>query len=195
MSEITVYLAGPDVFLPDAVRMGRLKGELCRRHGLVGLYPLDNSVEWDGHPLPPSLRIYDSNIGLMARADAIVANLTPFRGPSADAGTVFELGVFAGMGKPAFGYSNVPGSYIERAAGLVAGKDGDVCVDAHGMSIEDFGNQDNLMIVHAIERLGAPMVTPPSMPPTHAIWNDLTQFEACLELVARHFGISRGEAA
>jgi nucleoside 2-deoxyribosyltransferase len=36
-----IYLAGPDVFLPDAVDIGRRKVELCARHGLIGLYPLD----------------------------------------------------------------------------------------------------------------------------------------------------------
>ena len=30
------------------------------------------------------------------QADAIIANLTPFRGPGADAGTVYELGYMAG---------------------------------------------------------------------------------------------------
>jgi nucleoside 2-deoxyribosyltransferase len=40
-----VYLAGPDVFLPDAIEIGRRKVELCARHGLTGLYPLDNAVD------------------------------------------------------------------------------------------------------------------------------------------------------
>jgi nucleoside 2-deoxyribosyltransferase len=39
-----VYLAGPEVFLPDAVDIGRRKVELCTRHGLIGLYPLDNAI-------------------------------------------------------------------------------------------------------------------------------------------------------
>jgi nucleoside 2-deoxyribosyltransferase len=36
-----IYLAGPDVFLPDAVDVGRRKVALCSRDGLIGLYPLD----------------------------------------------------------------------------------------------------------------------------------------------------------
>ena len=40
-----IYLAGPDVFLPDAVDIGRRKAEICARHGVTGLYPLDNAVE------------------------------------------------------------------------------------------------------------------------------------------------------
>ena len=40
-----IYLAGPDVFLPDAVEIGRRKAAICARHGLTGLYPLDNAVD------------------------------------------------------------------------------------------------------------------------------------------------------
>jgi len=40
-----VYLAGPDVFLPDAVEVGQRKAAICARHGLTGLYPLDNAVD------------------------------------------------------------------------------------------------------------------------------------------------------
>jgi nucleoside 2-deoxyribosyltransferase len=39
-----IYLAGPDVFLPDAVELGRAKVELCAAYGLTGLFPLDNKV-------------------------------------------------------------------------------------------------------------------------------------------------------
>jgi nucleoside 2-deoxyribosyltransferase len=31
-----VHLAGPDLFLSDAVDVGRRKAELCERHGLIG---------------------------------------------------------------------------------------------------------------------------------------------------------------
>ena len=50
----------------------------------------------------------------MDAADAIIANLTPFRGPSADAGTVYELGYMAGRGKLCLAYSNDPAVYAER---------------------------------------------------------------------------------
>ncbi len=40
-----IYLAGPDVFLHDAVEIGQRKAELCARHGLTGLYPLDNAID------------------------------------------------------------------------------------------------------------------------------------------------------
>src|SRR5260370_31687636 len=101
-----VYLAGPDVFLPDAVDIGRRKVELCKRHGLIGLYPLDNSVDLAAKDA--SLQIFRGNEAMMIEADAIIANLTPFRGPGADAGTVYELGYMAGHGKPRLCYSHDP---------------------------------------------------------------------------------------
>ena len=50
-----IYLAGPDVFLHDAVDIGQRKMDLCARHGLTGLYPLDNVVDFTAQDLtaPP----------------------------------------------------------------------------------------------------------------------------------------------
>src|SRR6476620_7238393 len=107
-----IYLAGPDVFLPDAVVIGRRKAEICARRGLTGLYPLDNAVDFAAGSA--SLDIFKGNQAMMDAADAIIANLTPFRGASADAGTVYELGYMAGRGKLCFAYSNDPAIYVER---------------------------------------------------------------------------------
>jgi len=177
-----IYLAGPDVFLPDAIQLGRRKQELCERHGHLGLFPLDNTV--DASAPTASMEIFRGNSAMMDTADAIIANLTPFRGPSADAGTVYELGYMAGCGKLCFGYSNDPLNYIDRVAKLqpLVGKVG-ALVDAQGLIVEDFRLADNLMIVHALELHGAPLViarTAPADP-----WHDLSTFEICLRLVAR----------
>src|SRR5258705_5667595 len=102
--QMKIYLAGPDVFLPDAVDVGRRKVALCARHGLIGLYPLENAV--DRTASDASLQIFRGNEAMMIEADAIIANLTPFRGPGADAGTVYELGFMAGRGKLCLGYFN-----------------------------------------------------------------------------------------
>ena len=101
-----IYLAGPDVFLPDAVEIGRRKAEICARHGVSGIYPLDNTIDRSASDV--SLRIFRGNQAMMDEADAIIANLTPFRGPGADPGTVYELGYMAGRGKRCLGYSNDP---------------------------------------------------------------------------------------
>src|SRR6185312_2349967 len=92
----------------------RRKAAICTRHGVSGLYPLDNSVDLTA--ADASLAIFKGNEAMMDSADAIIANLTPFRGPSADAGTVYELGYMAGRGKLCFAYSNDPTPYAERVA-------------------------------------------------------------------------------
>src|ERR1700755_3048422 len=157
------YLAGPDVFLPDAVDIGRRKVDFCARHRLTGLYPLDNSIDLAAAGV--SLQIFRGNEAMMNEADAVIANLTPFRGPGADAGTVYELGYMAGRGKLCLGYSNDPTSYSDRVRRFadVHSRDGGL-VDASGLTVEDFGLTDNLMMIHALDVHGCPLVTPQQAP-------------------------------
>jgi nucleoside 2-deoxyribosyltransferase len=178
---MNVYLAGPDVFLPDALEVGRQKTEVCRRHGLTGLYPLDNVV--DRGATDASLRIFKANEAMMDQADAIIANLTPFRGPGADGGTVYELGYMAARGKFCLGYSNDPAVYADRVrrSTKVTARSGRL-VDADGLTVEDFGQTDNLMMIHALDLHGAPLVLPHEKPVD--IWHDLTAFEVCVALAA-----------
>jgi nucleoside 2-deoxyribosyltransferase len=187
-----IYLAGPDVFLPDSVGIGRKKAAICARYGVSGLYPLDNVVDLSA--ADASLAIFKGNEGMMEAADAIIANLTPFRGPSADAGTVYELGYMAGRGKLCLAYSNDPASYRERVARLYlydvkASSDGRL-IDPEGLTVEDFGLPDNLMMIHALDLHGCPLVTPRIAPAD--LWHDLTSFELCVRLAAdRSAGRSR----
>lgn len=179
-----IYLAGPDVFLPDAVEIGRRKVERCDRAGLIGLYPLDNEIDLGARDA--SRQIFHGNEAMMNGADAIIANLTPFRGPGADPGTVYELGYMAGRGKLCLGYCNDPAHYVDRVRrrGDVAAHN-DRLVDGDGLTVEDFGLPDNLMMIHALELYGCPLVAPPAAPDD--LWHDLTAFEACVRLAAAHF--------
>ena len=71
-----LYLAGPEVFLPDALSIGKVKRELCRRHGFVGLFPLDNEIDARaGEQL--SKAIFDGNIAMLNEADAVAAGPAP----------------------------------------------------------------------------------------------------------------------
>jgi nucleoside 2-deoxyribosyltransferase len=176
-----IYLAGPDVFLPDAVEIGRRKVEICTRHGVTGLYPLDNVIDRKAPDV--SLQIFKANEALMDRCDAIIANLTPFRGPGADAGTVYELGYMAARGGYCLGYSNDPALYADRVRRFTKdeSRDGRL-VDADGLTVEDFGHNDNLMMIHALDLRGAPLVLPRAKPAD--IWHDLTAFEVCVRMAA-----------
>ena len=177
-----IYLAGPDVFLPDAIDIGRRKAEICVRYGMNGLYPLDNSV--DPSSADASFRIFKGNEAMMDAAEAVIANLTPFRGPSADAGTVYELGYMAGRGKLCLAYSNDPSPYVERVGryGPVAKSANGRLSDQQGLTVEDFGWPDNLMMIHALDLHGCPLVTPPRAPAD--LWRDLASFEVCVRLAA-----------
>jgi len=177
-----IYLAGPDVFLPDTIEIGRHKVEICVRRGLTGLYPLDNAVDLSAGDA--SLTIFKGNQAMMDAADAIIANLTPFRGASADAGTVYELGYMAGCGKLLLAYSNDPATYADRVAridGVTKSASGHLA-DSAGLTVEDFGWCDNLIMIHALDLHGCPLVTPKQAPAD--IWHDLAAFEACVGLAA-----------
>jgi nucleoside 2-deoxyribosyltransferase len=185
---MNVYLAGPDVFLPDAAEVGRRKVEICARHGLIGRYPLDSPV--DPTAADASLRIYKGLEVMMDECSAIIANLTPFRGPGADPGTVYELGYMAARGKFCLGYSNDPAVYADRVRRFttVTSRDGHL-VDADGLSVEDFGLSDNLMMMHALDLHGAPLVLQRERPKD--IWHDLTAFELCVAMAAKRFASAR----
>ncbi|MBI1354562.1 MAG: hypothetical protein GC160_09455 [Acidobacteria bacterium] len=178
-----IYLAGPDVFLPDAVQVGARKKALCAAFGFEGLYPLDNELA-----TPTALAIFDANCRLMRQADVGMFNLSPFRGPSADAGTAFEVGFLAALGKPLYGYSNnaaLYGDRVEAAMGATRRNGGWWAAD--GMSIEDFGLQDNLMLDCAIERSGGAALARYGDGST-ADMAAMAAFRQCLEKLAAERG-------
>lgn len=146
----TVYLAGPDVFRPDAMAHGQALKALCAQHGFTGLFPLD-------HQLPAGLAgeaaarwIYQANAALIRRADLVMANLDDFRGPGEpDSGTAFEVGFAVALGKPVWAYTGDRGTIVERAT---AGHDAQGRpLDARGFHVEDFGLGKNLMLACSVQ--------------------------------------------
>ncbi len=177
-----VYLAGPDVFLADPVARGDRLRALCAERGLHGVFPLDpldaaEPAEWAS--LPEWERIARRNEGHILSCDALIANLTPFRGPSADVGTVFELGFMRALGRPVFGWSNVATGFEQRTRALcgIAGER-----DAEGMAVESFGCTDNLMIDGAIRSSGGILIL--ADVPAERKWLDLVAFERCVAACA-----------
>lgn len=181
----TIYLAGPDVFLPDAVALGARKKALCQQYGFVGLYPLDELAA----PQPTDTEIYRGCVGMLRRADFGIANLTPFRGPSADVGTVYELGVLIALGKTVFAYTNDAADLltrVRRGARVTRDEAAGVWRDDDGMTVEDFGNADNLMIDAGLGAQGHPIIRLAVAPAER--FRDLTGFETCLQRAREHFG-------
>ena len=189
-----IYLAGPEVFLADAKACCRRQSELCAEHGFEGLTPFDNEAA--SMPANRDLSIYRANIAMLLRADCGIFNLTPFRGPHADVGTVFELGLLTGLGKPVFGYSNEEDSLLDRLKrdGLAAFDEASQqWRDASGMAIEDFGGADNLMIDACFAEQAHPLVRHRAS--AADCFTDLSGFLRCLELARQHFASSDSGAA
>ena len=152
LMSLKIYLAGPDVFLVNARQVGERKRLVCRDFGFEGLFPLDQDDSLAGDPAA----IFRANYSLMRQADVGLFNLTPFRGPSADPGTVFELGLMFALGKPVYGYTSAPDNYWKRvnaALDPVVEKN-DQRWDCDSYIVEDFDLIDNLMIVYAIQEAG-----------------------------------------
>ena len=116
----------------------------------------------------------------MRSCDAVIANLTPFRGASADAGTAFEVGFMRALGRPVLGYTNTPLDYVPRADAVRALPAAALRRRRPGVAIEDFDLAENLMIEIAIEASGSRLDPPPWQPPGQEM-TDLTAFRVCLE--------------
>jgi nucleoside 2-deoxyribosyltransferase len=145
----TIYLAGPDVFEPDAVEQGEKLRALCAASGFDGLFPLDNAIEAFDHPHQTAEAIRNANLDLIRRADIVMANLNPFRGFEPDSGTVYEVGFAEALGKPVFSYAADRRHMLERlreVQGLA--RDAAFCRD--GKAIESFALSHNLMFAHTL---------------------------------------------
>lgn len=181
-----VYLAGPEVFLPNAREALDRKIAMAKRYGFTPVSPGDLAVPDTETRRERGLAISAINELLMTSADLIIANLTPFRGVSADVGTVFELGFMCARGCPAFAFSNISRNHFERVSDLHRGQihlgeDG-----RHrgpdGLSLENFDMTDNLMLDGGIAARGGAIITQ-EVPPDR-LFLDLTAFETCLKLAA-----------
>ena len=93
-----VYLAGPDVFLPLPLLRAAAMKRICDRYGLEGVSPLDPVPGLADDPGGDPSCIARRNEAHIRGSDAILANLTPFRGPGADPGTVYEVGFGRALG-------------------------------------------------------------------------------------------------
>lgn len=165
-----IYLAGPDVFHPDALRLGAAKKTLCTRYGLTGVFPLDAQAQTEGlAPAQQGLAIADKDLGLLRSCDMAIVNLTPYPQDTMDPGSAVELGMMAGLGRPVWGYTNEAAPVETRLAP----------VHRDGWLAERFGLVDNLMIEGTIRQAGGRCFRPDQTLP----FDDLSVFETCLAAV------------
>lgn len=182
---VAAYLAGPDVFLPAAAEHARRKVAICARYGIEGRAPLSEDQDCLA-ALPDEeawQAIYAKDLAMMEACGCIIANLTPFRGASADAGTLVELGWFLGRGRPVFGYSNSALPFAERSRRQIAALP-DPMPD---LAVEGFGLADNLMIPGAVlQGSGSGIVLPQDG--QDRAFDALDMFERCVALAAGRLG-------
>ena len=133
-----LYIAGPDVFRPDASAWAADVRALCRDGGHEALIPLDGAEAG-------AEGIYRNNLRLIEAADAVLANLNPFRGAEPDSGTCVEVGYALALGKLVIGYADSLLPLRQRLAANGPGADGRYR-DAEGRAVEDFGLPLNLML-------------------------------------------------
>ena len=176
---VIAYLAGPDVFLPNAVAHAATEGgdmpatrfaAVCRRSTKMLRTAATELEAWQA--------IYEKDVAMMEKSDIIIANLTPFAGASADAGTLIEVGWFLGKGKPIFGYSNTSENFEFRMRKQLGAKHAD-------FGIEGFHLPDNLMIVGAVQSGGYPVFLPTDGKARG--FDALDVFETCVKAAVRYF--------
>jgi nucleoside 2-deoxyribosyltransferase len=187
---VTVYLAGPDVFLPNAREHAARKVAICERYGLTGQPPLNEDIASlaQMQESEAGIAIFHKDVAMMEGADIIIANLTPFRGASADAGTWVELGWFLGRGRPIFGYSNSATLFRERSRAHLAA----IADPLPDITVEHFGLPDNLMIPGAVLTGGGhPMVLPEDG--VDRPFDALDVFERCVALAASRMKLAEAE--
>ena len=138
---LKVYFAGPDIFYPDYEKRKEKIRDLCIKSDIEPLFPSDYGQT------DPEM-IFLGNLVLIRKADAIIANLNPFRSEiEPDSGTVLECGLAYGMGKPdivRIGYVSDQRSQIEKLGT-------DVCSD--GSLVENFNLPVNLMLAHCLNKI------------------------------------------
>jgi nucleoside 2-deoxyribosyltransferase len=170
-----IYLAGPEVFLPNAHACFERHKQLCRQHGFEPLSPLDNAGGSSGKSGVPLARsIFAGNVEMIDQCDIVAANCNPFRGACVDDGTAWEIAYAFARGKQIYGYCariaplpKIVTSYIPTHP-----HESGHAIDSDGYLVnEDFGNTINLMLEFSMESSGGKLIE--------------GDFETCLAAIKR----------
>lgn len=122
----------------------------------------------------------------MQSCDAMIVNVTPFRGPSADVGSAYEMGFMRALGRPIFAYSNDARTFLDRVTAFCKGgvrvRPTGEPEDPDGMAIEPFALYDNLMLAAGVIASGGCIVAEAAL---HAErYTSLIAFERCVTRAA-----------
>tara|TARA_B100000315_G_scaffold254808_1_gene296648 strand:- start:11268 stop:11807 length:540 start_codon:yes stop_codon:yes gene_type:complete len=153
-----VYLSGPDIFLPNSKDIDTNKKAICERYGMEGVSQLDMADErsFSGDAKMAS-EIFEQTRELISSCDLLIANMSPFRGPSLEAGTALEMGIMLGLGKPVLGYCLNQEDYAARLMRLhdvfelpLNEASGDLQAP-DGLVVENFGLSEGALVSGAVQ--------------------------------------------
>lgn len=167
-----VYMAGPTVFLPDAVEVFEAMKSILAKYDLEGAAPIDNQIGLEqlspGEKLADAIYLADEQ--LMREADAAIFNIDPFRrGTEMDAGTAFEVGFCKAFDMPMTGWTTDARLYPDKVRDYMQtvfseeltsvgrnekGATSGSLRDPDGVLVHSEGMYQNLMIQIAIEQTG-----------------------------------------
>lgn len=174
----TVFLAGPDLWFPDAATHLEDMAEVCRASGLTARFARTDLNETVRSEVM-AREIYANALQAVRGSDALIANLTPWRGPNADPGAAFEMGFASALGKPVLAYMNVTNeddadyrSRVEAMVGAVPGDDGR-WFDMDDGEIEDLALPENVMLWAEARRFFIIVTSEP--------FSDTTGLSLCLD--------------
>ena len=178
----SIYLAGPDPYLPDGEALIQRKRELCEALGLTAVPSRKPAPEDGSSGRAGELQarvLYTEALQALRDADAVIANLTPWRGPDCHTATAFEIGFASALGKPVFAYMNVEdegeAEYLGRVEAMLGAEvdANGVWRDPDGCEIEDLDLPESLMLWAEARRFYI-IVTPDPL-------GDATGVELCLD--------------
>ena len=155
-----IYLAGPEVFLPDTLSYFLNAKTLCNDYGFEGLSPFDGEpIQKQG--LEKAKLIFENNCRLIDDCQIVIANCNSFRGALMDDGTSFEIGYAFAKGKTIFGFidsKDILPKLVQKKIPTKKHESG-YKIDNEGYLVnEDFGNSINLMMEMAINKSGGQLV-------------------------------------
>ena len=174
-----LYLAGPDLHYPDSGELLARKRLVCMAAGLTARIASDEVVASGRGGELQAREAYAGALANLRASDAVIANLTPWRGPGCDPATAFEVGFASALGKPVLAYLNVEDeadaeyrARVEAWFGAAPDAAG-VWRDPDGCAVEDLDLPESAMLWAEARRLLV-VVTPDPL-------GDVTGLELCLE--------------
>jgi nucleoside 2-deoxyribosyltransferase len=110
-----VYIAGPECFYPQGYSLWHAQRKLAEYYGFTVVLPNDAPLKLDHEDLRLNAGAIFANLKAVIEAtDIIIADLEPFRGPNADCGTLFELGMAYAKGARLYGYTRDKRNMIHK---------------------------------------------------------------------------------